>query len=179
IIIGIFNFIRILTFKEFSTDKFTINNQSIFPTKRIKIFAAFFFLFHYGMFNFGYFIFVLVNPFSINTILNAKNSSRSVFTTTVAIGIAIFFINHAFSFFYNRKADDKRRPNIGRLIFFPYVRILPMHITIFLIILLGAFVGGIVESSGTLLLFLILKMIADVLSHIFEHAGVEDKKEEK
>ena len=46
---------------------------------------------------------------------------------------------------------------------FPYARIIPMHLTI----LLGSyFVGG---AEGTLIIFLALKTLADVLMHMIEH----------
>jgi hypothetical protein len=50
ITIGLFNFIRILQLKEFSTEGFKINGQPAQPTQGTKKFTAFFFLFHYGFF---------------------------------------------------------------------------------------------------------------------------------
>ena len=49
--------------------------------------------------------------------------------------------------------------------FFPYLRILPMHLTII--------VGGAIGSAGTgaLLFFLVLKTIADVIMHRIEHSA--------
>src|SRR3989338_7760044 len=69
-----------------------------------------------------------------------------------------FFVNHLFSYFYNRPRDTKK-PNIGALMFYPYARIIPMHFTIFL------------SSSflGALPVFLILKTFSDAVMHIVEH----------
>ena len=46
--------------------------------------------------------------------------------------------------------------------FFPYVRIIPMHV----FILFGAFAMG---SGGALVFFLILKALADEAMHALEH----------
>src|SRR3989344_7224626 len=58
IIIGFFQFLRILSLKKFSTENFKINNQPASPTTQTKIFTAFFFAFHYGFFHFIYAIFL-------------------------------------------------------------------------------------------------------------------------
>ncbi len=62
-IIGFFNFFRILGLKDFSTKNFTINNRSVKPTEQTKLFTAIFFAFHYGLFHFGYFVFLSMAPF--------------------------------------------------------------------------------------------------------------------
>jgi len=50
ITIGLFNFVRILQLKKFSTEGFEINGRPAEPTRGTKNFTAFFFLFHYGFF---------------------------------------------------------------------------------------------------------------------------------
>jgi hypothetical protein len=54
-------------------------------------------------------------------------------------------------------------PNIGMLVSTPYLRIMPMHLTV---VLGGLIYGG----PGTLLLFGVLKTFADVIMHVEEHA---------
>lgn len=61
VIIGFFNFIRILQLKEFSTKGFRIMNKRPVPTQATKTFVAFFFLFHYGFFHVGYLIFITIS----------------------------------------------------------------------------------------------------------------------
>jgi hypothetical protein len=61
-------------------------------------------------------------------------------------------------------------PNIGTLMFFPYARVVPMH----LLIVLAASLGS--ESVTALLIFLLLKTGADVIMHMVEHADARQKK---
>ena len=58
-------------------------------------------------------------------------------------------------------ADQQGRPNIGGVMFLPYLRIVPMHLTI--IVGIGAgYTGGVV-------LFGALKTLADALMHWIEY----------
>jgi hypothetical protein len=148
-IIGVFNFLRILNLKTFSTEGFTINNQSVLPTEETKRKTATFFAFHYGFFHFIYAFFVFPYAVEIN------------FMYVLAAG-GIFFVDHFFSFRYNKKRDEQKVRNIGRIMFFPYARIIPMHLTI---LTYGIFSPG----EGSLLLFLGLKTAADAVMHVIEH----------
>ena len=163
IIIGVFNFIRILTLKEFSTENFKINNHPVDPTKSTKKFTAFFFLAHYGFFHLAYMLFLLSNNAELNGVPVAYNLSLNL---SEIIGIIImgmiFFGNHLFSFIYNYEKDSKKVRNIGTIMFFPYARILPMHLAI----VFGLFL---INDSRSILIFLILKTIADIVMHQVEH----------
>jgi hypothetical protein len=154
VVIGIFNFVRILQLKEFSTENFKINGRPAQPTQDTKIFTAFFFLFHYGFFHLIYLMFIMTFPFSM--------SGRPIadpITFKYAIGMGLVFLgNHFFSYIYNKPRDTKKQ-NIGYLMFYPYARIIPMHLTI----VLGGF------YSGAIFLFMILKALADAAMHILEH----------
>lgn len=152
--IGFFNFIRILQLKEFSTKGFKVNGRSVQPTRATKNSTAFFFLFHFGFFHFAYSVFLLTGAFS-QASGNALNFAEVKYIFLAAL---IFFINHLFSYFYNRPRDTKKQ-NIGWLVFYPYVRIIPMHLTI----IFGFFL------DSALFLFLALKTLADVIMHVIEH----------
>lgn len=154
ITIGFFNFVRILQLKEFSTKGFTINHRPAQPTQSTKRFTAFFFLFHFGFFHFAYFIFLLSGTFT-NVYGNIANFAETKYILLTAL---LFFVNHLFSYFYNRPKDTKKQ-NIGSLMFYPYIRIIPMHLTI----IFGS------SFAIALPLFLILKTIADATMHIVEH----------
>lgn len=154
IIIGFFNFIRILQLKEFSTEGLRINDSPAQPTQRTKISIAFFFLFHYGFFHIISLIFLLIGPFPI-VHGNRLDHIESKYILLISL---IFFINHLFSYLYNRPKDTKKQ-NIGLLMFYPYLRIIPMHLTI----ILGS------SSGGVLPLFLVLKTFADGIMHVVEH----------
>jgi len=163
ITIGFFNFVRILQLREFSTEGFKINDQSAQPTQDTKISVAFFFLFHYGFFHFGYLIFLLTDTFAKSYWQNLGSiESKSIFLTALA-----FFINHLFSYFYNRPRDTKKQ-NIGSLMFYPYVRIIPMHLTI---ILGSSFINA-------LPFFLVLKTFSDATMHLIEHRVIRKGEEQ-
>ncbi|MHC4498779.1 MAG: DUF6498-containing protein [Planctomycetota bacterium] len=96
-----------------------MSGRPVPPTKGTKIQTAMFFLVHYGGFHLGYAVFLFARL-------------KSVQAAPIFAMASIFFLYQGFSFFYNRKWVDKRKPNIGRLFVFPYARIIPMHLTIIL-----------------------------------------------
>src|SRR3990167_7274975 len=153
VIIGLFNFLRILSLKKFSVENFTINNQPALPSPQTKFFTAFFFAFHYGFFHFIYAIF-LFQFFSSGLPLDLNYLS---------LGGLIFFLNHFFSYYHNKIIDEQKTQNIGQMMFAPYARIVPMHF----IIILGAFLG-----QSTLLIFLLLKTTVDILMHTTKHSDL-------
>lgn len=79
---------------------------------------------------------------------------------------AVFAVNHLWSYRYNRDLDRQGTPNIGTLMFTPYLRIVPMHMTII-------FGGLFVHAGAGLLLFGTLKTAADVAMHVAEHAQIK------
>ncbi|KYK36261.1 MAG: hypothetical protein HXS46_05640 [Theionarchaea archaeon] len=152
-IIGVFNFARILSVKEFSAETFFINKKPVLSGEYVKIFAAIFFVFHYGFFHLVYAVFLLFFAFTSDSAVNI---------THILIAGGIFLVDHAFSFSYNRKRDEKRTWKIPRLMFFPYARVIPMH---FVIIAYGVLSPG----KELLYLFLGLKTAADAVMHVIEH----------
>lgn len=151
IIIGFFHFLRILYLQNFSTENFTVNNQPQSPTAAIKTFTAFFFAFHFGLFHFVYAM-----------LLGAFFTTDFRFVTaSFGLSAFIFFINHLFSFLYNRKNDEKNKPNLGKLLFAPYSRILPIHLTIL--------IGALFNQRFILILFLLIKTGVDIVLHTFKH----------
>lgn len=158
IVIGLFNFLRIRQVGEFSTAGLTIDGQPAEPTQETKHYVARFFLEHYGTSHLAYFIFLLA--FSQTGMFgsadeNALNSADLKYILPTAL---LFLGNHFFSYFHNRPRHTGRQ-NIGMLMLYPYARIVPMHV----MIILGGFL------SGGLLVFLLLKTIADAIMHVVEH----------
>ncbi|OGT83156.1 MAG: hypothetical protein A3G96_04655 [Gammaproteobacteria bacterium RIFCSPLOWO2_12_FULL_52_10] len=158
IVIGISYFFRILALDRFSTENFRINNRSVAPTAATKIQVAFFFAIHYGMFHFVYFIFLLADP-----------DDPATMDLAFWICATLFAINHLWSYRYNRDIDRMGTPNIGTMMFTPYLRIVPMHITI----IAG---GQFIDSATTLLMFGALKTLADVGMHLVEHTRLQKVK---
>lgn len=151
--IGFSYFLRILSLEKFSTENFYINKQPVQPTHGTKVQVALFFAFHYGFFHFIYFMFL---------VLDIRNGPPEL-DIWFWLCAAAFVANHFWSYRYNRDIDRMGTPNIGTLMFTPYLRIVPMHLTIIL--------GGLFhEGAGTLLMFGALKTIADVGMHVAEHS---------
>ena len=162
VIIGIFNFIKIINLKEFTTENFKINDRPVKPTEYTKKFTAFFFLIHYGFFHLGYLIFLLSSSAELNGVpVIYNNSVPASEIILILITILIFFSNHLFSYLKNKENDSKKVRNIGTVMFFPYARIIPIHLTI----CFGIFLIG---PEG-ILFFLVLKTLSDVIMHQIEH----------
>jgi len=154
VIIGIFSAMRMLALENFTTVGMFQNGKPVPMTPKTKRSMAGFFAMHYGGFHFVYLVFILSNE------RNAFDGNLFFLTLCVLV----FLVNHYFSFTEYREQDAIRTPNIGNIMFFPYLRIVPMHLTI---ILGGAFSGA---GTGMLLFFLILKTLADVVMHRIEHS---------
>lgn len=165
VIIGLFNVVRILQLKKFSTEGFTSNGKKLEPIKKTQRETAIFFFFHYGLFHAAYFLFVYGGGFG------GENPGFPVEDAQfIAVTVALFLGNHLISFIQHRYETEDHVLNIGALMFYPYVRIIPMHLTIIF--------GGALGIA--LPLFLILKSIADAVMHVVEHrvlyAGKEQAK---
>nr|WP_294077797.1 DUF6498-containing protein [Thiolapillus sp.] len=63
VIIGLFNFWRMMTLKRFSTKGVSSSNGPVLPTQKTKREMSWFFLIHYGMFHAGYLIFLFSGVF--------------------------------------------------------------------------------------------------------------------
>lgn len=177
VVIGVFARRRILKLVEFSTEGLQINKRDVEPTAATRTQVANFFAFHYGFFHFIYFVFLA--GFTAGAVAGggsvAVTNSSTGEVMQVAMGQVhaldwllfaalgfVFWRTHAASHREHVEADLAGRPNIGTLMFMPYLRILPMHLTL----ILGMVLGG----GGAVLLFLGLKTLADAGMHLLEHA---------
>lgn len=149
VIIGIFNFMRMWSLHRFSTEGLLAGGEPIPENEEGKKSTALFFLLHYGFFHLIYATILFGNMDGIRM--------RDFF-----IGSSIFFVNHLFSFLHYRQEDKIKVAHLGSIMARPYLRIFPIHLTI-------GFFAAFVEGSLGLLVFLIMKMIADILAHVFEH----------
>ena len=154
IIIGLFNFFDLLTIKKYDASNFKMNDQPLQPGN--KGCTAYFFFLHFGFFHVAYAFFLLMD-------VGINNVSKKMFL----LGLAVFLAESIFNFMRQKQLEKSVTFNIGTLFFLPYLRIIPMH----LMILLPAFFGW--KPS---LLFLNLKMGADILSYIFYRSLLSKRK---
>ena len=161
VIIGVFNFIKIISLKEFSVVGFKQGNKQLLPTKATKISTAIFFLFHYGFFHLIYAVFL--SSFSA-----FGYSSNSEFEMNYFLfSTAMFFVSSLIEFINSNKEIPEELPNIGKIMFAPYSRIIPMHFTIIL--------GGFIAAAGSsfsvdtnlaiIVLFIGIKTIVDLITY--------------
>ena len=153
VFIGAINVVRMLSLKEFSTDGVKVNGRRPSVSVGTKYQMATFFAFHYGFFHFGYFFFLWEQgP------LTSFDPMTLILGGFCALGL---FGAHSFSFVHNLSRDFRHKaPNIGTIMMYPYLRIIPLHITI----IFGSGFG-----APATLLFLILKTAADCGMHMVEH----------
>lgn len=147
VLLGLFTFFDMMTMKaeDISVENMTINNQPATP-KQAKGCFPWFFLVHYGGFHFGYLIFLFVD-FNFLDI-----DFRSFKWSLLAL-----LISYIFLFIQNKKKYSHVKRNIGTMFFMPYIRIVPMHLTI----LLPKF-----YHWQPALTFLVLKMAMDIIGHL-------------
>lgn len=161
VIIGIFNFIKMITLKDFSTEGFKRGSKPMLPTRATAVSSAIFFLFHYGFFHLIYAFFLGVFP-----IISHSNVSSSG-TLYFLLSAGMFFISYLIEFINSNKEQPDELPNIGFIMFAPYVRIIPMHLTI----IFGGFIAaaGSFFSTNTNLavitLFIGIKTVVDLITH--------------
>jgi len=161
VIIGIFNFIKMITLKEFSTEGFKQGKKQMLPTRATAISSAVFFLFHYGFFHLIYAVFL--GAFSEFSHSEGSSSGTKYFL----LSAGMFFISYLIEFITSRKEQNDELPNIGLIMFAPYARIVPMHLTI----IFGGFIGaaGSFFSTNTnlaiIVLFIGIKTFVDLLTH--------------
>ncbi len=158
IIIGFFNFLKMLL----------VSAKSGGISAGIGIFMSFFFLLHYNGFHAVYVFFIIGFAFGA-AIIGGTAPQLAVFSIGFFIAVLAFFINHLLSFIrYSKKAINYsfNISDVGKLMGRPYIRIIPMHLTI----IFGGFflfVGGF--NFIVLLLFMVLKTIVDLKMHQNEH----------
>ena len=151
VIIGATNFIRIMSLERFDPAELKIDRRPAQETPRDKRKVAFFFLLHYGMFHLVYLLFIATD-----------HRGRLGEPGGYLLCTLIFAVNHGYSLVHNIRRDAQGRPSIGALMFLPYGRILPMHLTI----IFGGFLFG---GTFAFLLFGALKTAADAVMHALEH----------
>jgi hypothetical protein len=147
VLIGIFNFLDMLTLKNFAGSNLKINGQPVVTASGNKAgCVAWFFAVHYGIFH-------LVYLFFLATLIDIKKIDWQFVEISFFAMLAASIAN----FVQNKIRNKTQDVNIGAMFFMPYARIIPMH----LVILAPAFL-----NISAPLLFLTLKTFADVIMHL-------------
>jgi hypothetical protein len=146
VIIGVCNFFDMLTLKNMDNTNVTINGRPARPGEGKGCFS-FFFLFHYGMFHLVYLVFLFIDF----KVIDADFSN-------LKWGFYALLLNALIQFVQNKTIYKEIPRSIIGLFFFPYLRIVPMHLAI----LLPKFMHW--QPGVT---FLVIKAIVDVVSYIF------------
>ncbi|MCW3074150.1 MAG: hypothetical protein JWP69_1219 [Flaviaesturariibacter sp.] len=141
VLIGLFTFLEMMTTPTAVTVDLKLDGK---PMGRGC--AAWFFLGHYGFFHFVYLIF-----------LGTQNGFGRVDMGFFKIAILCIFFSQVVFFVQHKLQYRREPPKLGALFVQPYIRIVPMHLTI----LLPAFLGW---EPG--LVFIVLRTILDVLGYV-------------
>ena len=156
IFMGLFTWCRILDLKQFSTEGLVVDGKQLEATPQTQQRYAWAFLAGYGGFHLLYLFGWL------NRLEKPSSETHDIF---FFVCILAFMLNHAFSYFYNRRADMKGTPNLGAIFGYPMVRVVLMYgIMVIGINMVG--LRNVSESRDFLLLVLLLKTLADVLMHM-------------
>jgi hypothetical protein len=160
VMIGAFAARRMAVLQRFDVEGVSINDRPATETAQTRHSTVLFFIVHYGFFHFGYFVFLWTGWME----------RGSAITPLDWLGLGVLGLSFVFSHWRSHRehveADLAGRPNIGKLMFMPYLRVIPMHI----VILFGAAQGG---GVGMVLLFVVLKTLADLGMHRFEHRKLQ------
>lgn len=144
-LIGVFNFLDMITLKNVDVSGMNISGKPA-TSKQAKGCMPIFFLFHYGMFHVGYFVFLLVD---------FKLTDTNFTYLKWALGGVL--LQQVIHFTQNKIKYSNVPRKITTIFFIPYLRIVPMHLTI----LLPKFLGW-----TPALIFLILKTVFDVFGQL-------------
>ena len=163
VIIGVFHFLRMLLLKRMNTEGFTINGEAVNPQSKANIGMALFFAVHYGFFHLGLLLFIPMLVINMDKIDTSLPPTSAFFIPVQYLYYAIlifFFISQLLLFIRHLKNDRINPPNIGTMMFTPYPRIIPFHVAV----VLGAYIGG----GSSFILFLILKLVVDIVMFIWK-----------
>lgn len=144
LIIGWFARERMLALQHFSTEGFKANGKPVPEDESGKRSTANFFAMHFGGFHFGYLIFLFTM---------SMPDTLTDWLILLACGVA-FWMAQRQTFDEQVAVDAQGRPNLGALMFLPYLRIIPIHLTIIL--------GSVMGDAIGILFFMMLKTAADL-----------------
>ncbi|WP_058836136.1 DUF6498-containing protein [Luteimonas abyssi] len=161
LIIGWYARRRLLLAPLLTVGNLRINGRQVTDPEQARRFFRWFFVAHYGLFHLAYAVFLLL--------MTARGSANADtdgphWPLYLLLSLA-FWWAHRLSHREHLARDTGRPRSASLLMIMPYLRILPMHITI---IAMAERHGG-QHEAGIVLLFMGLKTVADVGAHVIEH----------
>ena len=120
VIVGWYARRRMLALDRFSTEGFTSSGRRVAENDAGKRSTATFFALHYGCFHLAYLAFLCKE--------HPVADLRSL-AVLVACGVS-FSLSQRETYAAQHAADLRGRPNLGTLMFTPYLRVVPMHLAI-------------------------------------------------
>jgi hypothetical protein len=162
-IIGVFSFLRIVTHQHLyrmGTRGIDGRPRPLIVTERLPL--AIFLLFHYSGFHLVYLLLIASGFF-------ARNHEPYFPLLEVVVVAGLFFVAELMSFIKDPKRIQSQIADLSVLVGRPYIRIVPMHITV----LIGAFLyeRGF-GSEWIFAVFLVIKTIADIGTYIGIERGL-------
>lgn len=158
VVIGAYARKRMLNLDRFSTDGFTANDQPVPENENGKRKTARFFVVHYGFFHLGYLMF-----------LQAMSPVRSWYDLAIMLLCGVSFVlSQRATYAVQHAADLRGTPHLGKMMFTPYLRVLPIHLAIIFGGMLGEYAG-----FGALLLFTALKTLSDIKLDAIDRRNAE------
>lgn len=155
VIIGYYAHQRILALNAFSTQNYRIGGQRPSATEATKRFTAKYFALHYGSIHAFYLLFL----FGLGLDQAVMEAGALDLIAVFGLG-ASFWLSHKKAHKQDVAADPTRTPNIGLPVLLPYLRVIPMHMVIA--------VGFLYGLTDAIIVFGVLKTIADVAAHLLE-----------
>jgi hypothetical protein len=153
VVIGWYYRKRILALRRFSTEGFSSNGKPVQETPQAQRETALFLTLHYGFFHAMYALFLGAFA-AVGKFGDVSGVDRYDVFGMLALG-ALFAWTQRSEHRRNVAADRDARPNIGAMMFLPYLRVVPMH----LMFVAGALLG---DGTPALVVFGVLKTAADI-----------------
>jgi len=145
VIVGWYARRRMLALDRFSTEGFTSSGRRVAEDESGKRSTATFFALHYGCFHLAYLAFLC----KVHPVADLRSAAL-----LAACGVS-FALSQRETYAVQHAADLRGRPNLGALMFTPYLRVVPMHLAIL--------IGGNAAGSVALWVFSGLKTVSDLL----------------
>ena len=143
IVIGVYKVVEILNLNNFSTTGMTTNKNPLPETNEGRRHTTFMFTFIFGSFNVGYIAVIFTETEPI--------PKDMISTIYILISLLFFIRSHHISYRISMKKHIGRKPHLGAMQVQTLIRVLPMHLGVFLLAL-----------NAPIWVFMLLKSVVDI-----------------